>query len=49
MNLRLRDYHPCLDCIERYSGHDRPELVDNSAAGFVGFAIDTVNIRDWIV
>jgi len=24
MNLRLRDYHPCPDCIERYSGHDRP-------------------------
>jgi len=25
------------------------ELADNSAAGFVGFAIDTVNIHDWIV
>ena len=25
------------------------ELVDNSATGFVGFAIDTVNIHDWIV
>ena len=25
------------------------ELVDNSAAGFVGFAIGMVNIHDWIV
>ena len=25
------------------------ELADNSAAGFVGFAIDTVNIHDWII